>query len=80
MQVYMVLFNEANVSNLLETTLFGASACEGLEDAAVDLVDYCVGNLSKLFSGELLGRAEIRWNPWWSIKLESGRPTSHVSH
>ena len=46
------MFNEANVANLLETILFDASACEALEDAAIDLVDYVIRHLTLMCSGE----------------------------
>lgn len=51
--MYMVMFNEANVCNILETILFGSAGCEALEDAAVDLVDYTLRHLTLLCSGQL---------------------------
>ena len=50
LQIYMVMFNEANVCNLLETILFNKSACEALGDAAIDLVDYVIRHLTLLCS------------------------------
>ena len=52
-QIYMVLFNEANVCNILDTTLFGQDACEALNDSAIDLVDYVIRILTHLCSGEV---------------------------
>ena len=48
----MVLFNEANMCNLLETTMFSSEACVGLDDSALDLTDYCVRNLSLLICSD----------------------------
>ena len=44
----MVLFHEANLVNLLETVLFSVDACCELDDAVLDLADYCVRSLSDL--------------------------------
>ena len=52
-QVYMVIFNEANVANILDTILFARSACEALEDSAIDLLDYAIRTLSQLCGGEI---------------------------
>ena len=49
-QIYMVLFNEVNLTNLLETILFSSSACEALGDSAIDLTDYCVRHLTCIMS------------------------------
>ena len=49
----MVLFNEANVCNILDTTLFAQNACEALDDAAIDLTDYVLRRLSELCSGDI---------------------------
>lgn len=49
----MVMFNEANVCNILETIMFGPTACEALEEASIDLVDYAVRHLTLLCSGDI---------------------------
>ena len=52
-QIYMVLFNEANICNILETIMFGSSACEALDDSVIDLVDYALRHLTLLCSGQI---------------------------
>ncbi len=52
LQIYMVLFNEVNLSNLLETILYSSSACEALGDSSIDLTDYCVRHLTFLMSDD----------------------------
>lgn len=47
---YFILHHEVTVVNLLETVLFHQSACETLNDLALDLVDYCYGKLAKLLA------------------------------
>ena len=49
-QFYMTLFNEANLVNLLETVLFQSRACQGLEEAVVDLADYCVRQITEFLA------------------------------
>ena len=49
----MVIFNEANVVNILETCLFAASACQALDDSVIDLLDYALRHLNLLCSGEI---------------------------
>lgn len=44
----MTIFNECNIVNLLETTLFHGAAVESLGDAAVDLADYCVRQMTAI--------------------------------
>jgi len=39
--LYMILYHEATVLNLLETVLFHQESCEAAEEAIIDLVDYC---------------------------------------
>ena len=58
LQIYMVLFNEVNLTNLLETILYSRSACEALSDCAIDLTDYCVRQLTFLLSGESFSEQE----------------------
>ncbi|WAR26277.1 ZMY10-like protein [Mya arenaria] len=43
--LYMVLYHEATVINLLETTMFYREVCEAAEDCVLDLVDYSVSLL-----------------------------------
>jgi zinc finger MYND domain-containing protein 10 len=38
---YLCLYHEASVCNLLEVMLYHRTACEGSEDALVELIDYC---------------------------------------
>ena len=54
----MVLFNEANMCNILETTLYSNEACVGLDDSALDLTDYCVRNLSLLICADQMGHPD----------------------
>lgn len=49
-QLYMVLFNEANLCNLLETILFHGSTCQSLDERAIDLADYCMRQIHWLLS------------------------------
>ncbi|KAJ8301546.1 hypothetical protein KUTeg_020533 [Tegillarca granosa] len=46
--IYMVLYHEATVINLLETTLFFRETCESAEDSVPDLIDYCYRKLTEL--------------------------------
>lgn len=39
--LYMVLYHEATLINLLETILYHQDACEAAGDSILDLVDYC---------------------------------------
>jgi zinc finger MYND domain-containing protein 10 len=38
---YMCLYHEASIVNLLEVMLYHRTACEGSEDALVEIIDYC---------------------------------------
>ena len=38
---YLCLYHEASICNLLEVMLYHRTACEGSEDALVELIDYC---------------------------------------
>nr|CAB3267960.1 zinc finger MYND domain-containing protein 10-like [Phallusia mammillata] len=44
--LYMVLYHEATLANLLETILFHKESLESAEDATLDLLDYCYRKLS----------------------------------
>ncbi|KAL4226154.1 Zinc finger MYND domain-containing protein 10 [Mactra antiquata] len=46
--LYMALYHEATVANLLETTLFYREVCEASDDCVLDLVDYCYRKLTQL--------------------------------
>ncbi|XP_069101042.1 zinc finger MYND domain-containing protein 10-like [Argopecten irradians] len=46
--IYMVLYHEATVATLLETTMFFRESCENAEDQITDLVDYCYRKLTQL--------------------------------
>ncbi|XP_062598750.1 zinc finger MYND domain-containing protein 10-like [Saccostrea cucullata] len=46
--LYMVLYHEATVVNLLETTMFYRETCEAAEDCIPDLIDYCYRRLTQL--------------------------------
>ncbi|XP_052781219.1 zinc finger MYND domain-containing protein 10-like [Mya arenaria] len=48
--LYMVLYHEATVINLLETTMFYREVCEAAEDCVLDLVDYCYRKLTQLIA------------------------------
>ena len=67
----MTLFNEANIGNILETILYGESACQALGDSVIDLIDYTVRHLTILASEQPLhetGRQSLKsgldgWKP-----------------
>ena len=40
-KAYLCLYHEASACNLLEVMLYHRTACEGSEDALVELIDYC---------------------------------------
>ncbi|XP_046542958.1 LOW QUALITY PROTEIN: zinc finger MYND domain-containing protein 10-like [Haliotis rubra] len=46
--LYMALYHEATVINLLETVLFHRETCESADDTILDLVDYCYRKLTHL--------------------------------
>ncbi|XP_076448502.1 zinc finger MYND domain-containing protein 10-like [Babylonia areolata] len=48
--LYMALYHEAIVANLLETIMYHRDSCESAEDAINDLVDYCYRKLCYLIS------------------------------
>jgi hypothetical protein len=47
---YIVLYHEATLVNLLETTLFYQETTESAEDSALDLVDYCHRKIVRLIT------------------------------
>lgn len=48
--LYMVLYHEATLVNLLETIMYHRDSCESAEDCINDLVDYCYRKLCFLIS------------------------------
>ncbi|KAK2161259.1 hypothetical protein LSH36_119g01005 [Paralvinella palmiformis] len=48
--IYMVLYHEAILANLLETVLFHQEVASSAEDSALDLTDYCYRKLSHLIA------------------------------
>ncbi|KAM4613699.1 zinc finger MYND domain-containing protein 10 [Polymixia lowei] len=48
--LYMVIYHEATVINLLETIMFHKDSCEAAGDSVLDLVDYCHRKLTLLAS------------------------------
>ncbi|XP_020558775.1 zinc finger MYND domain-containing protein 10 isoform X1 [Oryzias latipes] len=56
-QLYMVIYHESTVINLLQTILFHKDSCEAAGDSLVDLVDYCHRKLTLLASKDTRGDA-----------------------
>ncbi|XP_045460692.1 zinc finger MYND domain-containing protein 10 [Harmonia axyridis] len=52
MIAYSVLYHEAVCVSLLELATYHSSFCEAMEDDALELLDYCTGNVSLLLSIE----------------------------
>nr|XP_054751813.1 zinc finger MYND domain-containing protein 10-like [Lytechinus pictus] len=48
--LYMALYHEATLSNLLETILFHKEPCEAAEECILDLVDYCHRKITDLIA------------------------------
>ncbi|CAH1782565.1 unnamed protein product [Owenia fusiformis] len=48
--VYMALYHEATVANLLETMLYHSECCESAEDNLLDVTDYCFRKLTHLIA------------------------------
>jgi len=44
--VYLILYHEATVVNLLETVLYHPDGCQALGDTIYDLIDYCYRMMS----------------------------------
>ncbi|NWU91903.1 ZMY10 protein, partial [Upupa epops] len=61
--IYMVLYHEASIINLLETVFFHKEICESAEDSLLDLIDYCHRKLTLLAArsanGEMAALREI---------------------
>ncbi len=63
LQLYMILFNEANLVNLLETVLFDGEACQSLDEAALDLMDFCARHLAKMICDqEEINEVQESWS------------------
>ncbi|ESO83594.1 hypothetical protein LOTGIDRAFT_179706 [Lottia gigantea] len=48
--IYIVLYHEATVCNLLETVMYHRDACEATEDVILDLLDYCYRKLTHIIA------------------------------
>ncbi|GLV36500.1 Zinc finger MYND-type containing 10 [Carabus blaptoides fortunei] len=48
--IYTVLYHEATCIALLETVLFHSNSCETLDEAALDLLDYCTDAATQLLN------------------------------
>ncbi|XP_072025986.1 zinc finger MYND domain-containing protein 10-like [Amphiura filiformis] len=48
--LYMALYHEATLANLLETILYHREPCESAEDCVLDLVDYCHRKITHLIA------------------------------
>ncbi|XP_050413386.1 zinc finger MYND domain-containing protein 10 [Patella vulgata] len=48
--LYIALYHEATVSNLLETVMYHRDACEAAEDGILDLLDYCYRKLTHMIA------------------------------
>ncbi|XP_013417861.1 zinc finger MYND domain-containing protein 10 [Lingula anatina] len=48
--IYMVLYHEATIINLLETIMYHKDACESAEESILDLLDYCYRKLTALIA------------------------------
>uniref|UniRef100_A0A8C4WUJ4 Zinc finger MYND domain-containing protein 10 n=1 Tax=Gopherus evgoodei TaxID=1825980 RepID=A0A8C4WUJ4_9SAUR len=60
--IYLVLYHEASIVNLLETVFFHKEICESAEDTILDLIDYSYRKLTLLAHGpcsELQKQAEM---------------------
>ncbi|NXO00269.1 ZMY10 protein, partial [Rhinopomastus cyanomelas] len=63
--IYMVLYHEASIINLLETVFFHKEICESAEDSILDLIDYCHRKLT------LLAARSANAPGKWSLKSQS---------
>jgi len=46
--MYMGMYHESSVCNLLEVMLYHRTACESSEDGLVELIDYCYRKFVKM--------------------------------
>ncbi|XP_072176956.1 zinc finger MYND domain-containing protein 10-like [Diadema setosum] len=67
--LYMTLYHEATLANLLETVLYHKEPCESTEDCALDLVDYCHRKIT-----DLIARQEQKMHE----EVESKPDTKHA--
>ncbi|XP_041574717.2 zinc finger MYND domain-containing protein 10 isoform X5 [Taeniopygia guttata] len=65
--IYVVLYHEASIINLLETVFFHKEICESAEDSILDLIDYCHRKLTLLAArstkAQAVTSAELRAEP-----------------
>jgi hypothetical protein len=47
-KMYMGMYHESSVCNLLEVMLYHRTACENSEDGLVELIDYCYRKFVKM--------------------------------
>lgn len=47
-KIYMGMYHESSVCNLLEVMLYHRTACESSEDGLVELIDYCYRKFVKM--------------------------------
>ena len=47
-KMYMGMYHESSVCNLLEVMLYHRTACESSEDGLVELIDYCYRKFVKI--------------------------------
>ena len=59
-QIYMVLFNEANLVNMFETLLYSEAACLSLEDSIIDLMDYCFRKINRFIHNLETSENEVK--------------------
>lgn len=50
MIAYSILYHEAVSVSLLELVTYHSECCEAMEDSALELLDYCSGNIARLLS------------------------------
>uniref|UniRef100_A0A8C2Y7I3 Zinc finger MYND domain-containing protein 10 n=1 Tax=Coturnix japonica TaxID=93934 RepID=A0A8C2Y7I3_COTJA len=61
--IYVVLYHEASIINLLETVFFHKEICESAEDSILDLIDYCHRKLTLLVARSATGAIEKQGSP-----------------
>ncbi|KAM9859162.1 zinc finger MYND domain-containing protein 10 [Aulostomus maculatus] len=61
--LYMVIYHEATIINLLETIMFHKDSCDAADDSVVDLVDYCHRKLTLLAGKSNKGSATTQDQP-----------------
>ncbi|XP_070559668.1 zinc finger MYND domain-containing protein 10-like [Ptychodera flava] len=56
--LYMALYHEATLINLVETIFFYRESCEAAEDSVLDLVDYCYRKITALVAKQEAGEVD----------------------